>query len=424
MFDVRQINVAIELWGAAFCLVGIVGTLLFAHANERYRNLFIAIFFLEFIACTGDAIAGIFRGQPGALAWAGTHAGNLSTFLAGELLVPVITRYVCERIAEANGPTYQRWCLGVDVACFCLCMFTLSGMLYTIDVQNIYHRSELFWLFSAYVAVVNGVNSMFVVLSRRKLHASTLHCLLFYALAPAASAIAQVAFYGLNIMAIVSVMGLVLIFMEMLSHSAAALAQAESDVAEARVAAMVSQIQPHFLFNALEAIQMLCRSNPARAEEAILFFSRYLRANLDSLRHTAPVPIERELEHTRTYLELERMADEERVSFVIDAPTTGFLVPALSVQVLAENAVKHGLERTREGGTVTVTTGENEDAWWVEVDDDGAGFVTSEAFDGTHVGISNTRARVAAMCNGTLEVWSKPNVGTTAIMRIPKGESA
>lgn len=423
MFGVRQLNIAIELWGAAFCLVGIAGTLLFAHANERYRNLFIAIFFLELIACTGDAIAGIFRGQPGALAWAGTHAGNLSTFLAGELLVPVVTRYVCERIAEADGPTYQRWCLGVDVACFCLCVFTLSGMLYTIDNQNIYHRSELFWLFSAYVAMVNGINSMFVVLSRRKLHASTLHCLLFYALAPLASAIAQVAFYGLNIMAIVSVMGLVLIFMEMLSHSATALAQAQSDVAEARVAAMVSQIQPHFLFNALEAIQVLCKRDPARAEEAVLFFSRYLRANLDSLRHAAPVPIERELEHTRTYLELERMADEERVSFVIDAPTTGFLVPALSVQVLAENAVKHGLERTRDGGIVTVTTGEDNDSWWVEINDDGAGFTTTDAFDETHVGINNTRARIAAMCNGTLEVWSKPAMGTTAIMRIPKGRS-
>lgn len=424
MFDVRQLNVAIELWGAAFCLVGIVGTSLFAHASARYRNLFITIFLLEFIACTGDAIAGIFRGQPGTLAWAGTHLGNLSTFLAGELLVPVVTRYVCERIAEANGPTYQRWCLGVDAACFCLCLFTLGGMFYTIDAQNTYHRSELFWLFSAYVAVVDGVNSIFVVLSRRKLHAPTLYCLLFYALAPFAAAIAQATFYGLNIMAIVSIMGLVLIFLEMLSHTATTLAKAKSDVAESRVAAMVSQIQPHFLFNALEAIQVLCKRDPARAEEAIVFFSRYLRANLDSLRHTAPVPIERELEHTRTYLELERMADEDRVSFVIDAPTTGFLVPALSVQVLAENAVKHGLERTRDGGTVTVITGEDQDAWWVEVDDDGAGFIVTDGHDETHVGINNTRARVAAMCNGTLEVWSKPTIGTTAIMRIPKGASA
>lgn len=424
MFDVRQLNVAIELWGAAFSLVGIVGTSLFAHANARYRNLFIAIFFLELVACVGDAVAGVFRGQPGTFAWVGTHVGNLSTFLAGELLLPVVTRYICERIAEAGGSVHRIWCLVVDAVCFCLCVFTLSGMFYVIDANNLYHRSNPYWMTSAYVVVVNGVNAILVIFSRRKLQATTLHCLLFYTLVPLVASVIQAAAYGLSLIAIVSIMGSVLIFLEMLAHSAAALARAESDVAEARIAAMVSQIQPHFLFNVLGAIQVLCRSNPARAEEAVLFFSRYLRANLDSLRHAAPVPIERELEHTRTYLELERMADEDRVAFVIDAPTTGFLVPALSVQVLAENAVKHGLERTRDGGTVTVMTGEDQDAWWVEVDDDGAGFVAADGLDETHVGINNTRARVAAMCNGTLEVWSKPTIGTTAIMRIPKGESA
>ena len=137
--------------------------------------------------------------------------------------------------------------------------------------------------------------------------------------------------------------------------------------------------------------------------------------------------IEAELEHLRTYLELERMSDEERVRYELDIQATGFNVPTLSVQTLVENAVKHGLGGRERGGKVTVRTRERQGEYTVAVIDNGVGF-DPEAIPASagheQVGLANTRARLAAMCNATLEIVSNPGVGTSVIMHIPKSMKA
>ena len=224
------------------------------------------------------------------------------------------------------------------------------------------------------------------------------------------------------------VLGVVVLFFELQQHasrvlveSAEELAAARAEASEGRIAVMVAQMQPHFLFNTLDTIYGLTQEDPGAAGRAIASFSRYLRANLASLGKAEPVPVGQEMEHVRTYLELERASDPGRVAYEFDVQATGFRVPALSVQTLAENAVRHGLEGKAEGGTVTVRTRELPDEFTVEVADDGIGFdVAAADGDGAHVGIANTRSRLAAMCGGTLEVASEPGAGTVAVMHIPR----
>lgn len=363
-----------------------------------------------------------------------THVGNHMTFFGGFLLVAILTSYLVIRIHIAGGPNYHMWSRVAQVSSMAMCVFSLMGAFFHIDSNNIYHRSELYWASNAYVIFLEAVAVVLVLKNRKLFNVFALFCMLFYTLAPIVSALAQIFVYGINYNAITSTIGLALLFLEMQASSAEAfaeqaqaLAQSEVELSENRVAAMVSQIQPHFLFNTLDTIYGLCDEDVDLAKEAIASFSRYLRTNLDSLRRTVPVPVMVEIEHVRTYLELERMSDKNRLHYILDIQATDFQVPALSVQTIVENAVKHGLGGREQGGTVVVRTYETDTEYQVVIEDDGIGFQTehaaSTAKTGVHVGIENSRLRLDAMCNGTLSIVSEPGKGTTATVRIPKRET-
>ena len=429
MPEIRDLNISIELWSVAFCAVCIVCCLMLVRVRSRQRTLIVTGLALELLAAGCDALAGIFRGQEGQLAWAATHVGNAASFVACFFLLATLTSYLCLRIADAGGPDSRRWKTAVWVLAAVMSALTLVGAHFYIDGANVYHRGAGYWMIPAYVIAVNGVNAVLALWSRRQLGGTALVCILFYTLAPVAAAVAQALFYGIDLVIVTAVLGFVVIFLEMQSHTYRALverteelAASRVEVSEGRIAVMVAQMQPHFLFNTLDTIYGLTQEDADAAGDAIASFSRYLRANLASLGKSEPVPVEDEMEHVRTYLELERASDPRRVEFELDVRAAGFKVPALSVQTLAENAVRHGLEGKMEGGTVVVRTRETPDEYIVEVSDDGIGSdaVAADADEGSHVGIVNTRSRLSAMCGGTLEIASEPGAGTTAVMHIPK----
>ena len=104
-----------------------------------------------------------------------------------------------------------------------------------------------------------------------------------------------------------------------------------------------------------------------------------------------------------------------------DVEATEFVLPALSVQPLVENAIKHGLMRLESGGTVVIRSYETPTHFCVEVKDDGMGFDPSLPLDSKkHVGLRNIRGRLKAMVNGELTIESQPSTGTRAVILIPK----
>ena len=189
---------------------------------------------------------------------------------------------------------------------------------------------------------------------------------------------------------------------------------------EKRIAIMISQIQPHFIYNTLGTIQYLCKEDPTKAAQLVQNFSMYLRGNFSELDHFTPIRFSKELEHVRCYTDIELVRFPD-MTVQYDIQTEDFVLPALSVQPLVENAIKHGLMGLEEGGTVTVTAFETEDYYCVKVTDDGVGFDGYCLQDGrTHVGIHNVRERLHGMCGGTLTVESQKGKGTTALIQIPK----
>lgn len=220
------------------------------------------------------------------------------------------------------------------------------------------------------------------------------------------------------------VIQLYLLFRETREHHKELLRYQEmqNEMLQMRVSIMVSQIQPHFLYNSLTSIAQLCEKNPSKAKKATIEFSEYLRRNMNSLKEQAPVPFESELKHLETYLSLEKMRFGDELNVEYDIETTDFLIPSLTVQPLVENAVKHGVGMKEDGGTVTIATKELDDRYEVIVSDDGVGFDTSKKpNDGrTHVGMENVRNRLKTMCNAVLNIESTVGKGTIATIIIPK----
>lgn len=193
----------------------------------------------------------------------------------------------------------------------------------------------------------------------------------------------------------------------------------ERQQTELKTALMMSQIQPHFLYNALSAIRHLCKRDPDEAYEALGYFSRYLRKNLNTMQNDL-ISFESELEHINTYLAIEQTRFGDELKIVQDIQVTDFELPPLSVQPLVENAVRHGVCSNEDGGTVTIRTARIDDTIIITVADDGQGFdLTQIPEDGEmHIGLANVRDRLQAIVQGEMIIDSTPGKGTTVTVKI------
>ena len=200
----------------------------------------------------------------------------------------------------------------------------------------------------------------------------------------------------------------------------------EEELKDNQIALAMSQIQPHFIYNSLNSIYHLCEKDVGMAQQAISDFSDYLQRSLNAVSRTTLIAFEEELKHVKTYLNLEQMRFGEDLHVEYRIETTHFMLPALSVQPLVENAVKHGICKKEDGGgTVTLIVQEYPEYFEIIVSDDGVGFApTQEADVGKHVGILNVRQRLDILSKGTLEVTSEPGKGTTSTIHIPKEDAS
>ena len=153
-------------------------------------------------------------------------------------------------------------------------------------------------------------------------------------------------------------------------------------------------------------------------------FSLYLRGNLSKLDSVEPIRFSEEIKHVEYYANIEKVRFPD-ITIEYQLEISDFLLPAISVQPLVENAIKHGLMPIESGGKVVIRSYETDTHFCVEVSDNGVGFDTSSPIDKkAHVGLYNVRERLGAIVNGGLRVESTKGVGTTATILIPKEEKA
>jgi len=196
------------------------------------------------------------------------------------------------------------------------------------------------------------------------------------------------------------------------------LQRSNAELEKQKTAIMLSQIQPHFLYNSLSSIAALCTIDPEKAKETTLNFTKYLRANLSSLSNDRNIPFEEELNHTKAYLAIEEIRFADRLHFIFDIQVSNFMIPSLTLQPIVENAVKHGICKKSGGGTVTISTRMVDGHIEITVEDDGVGFDEFQELDErqNHIGIPNVKRRLKNQANGDFKIFSTPGKGTKAII--------
>lgn len=196
----------------------------------------------------------------------------------------------------------------------------------------------------------------------------------------------------------------------------------EKELVQSQMTLMLGQIKPHFLFNTLNTIDYLCQVDVDKARLGLLFLSKFLRGNMNALGQVAVMPFEIELNLVKSYLEIEKLRFEERLTVIYDIQESTFQIPTLCLQTVVENAIKHGLQKKKDGGTVWISSFADEKAFYIRVQDDGVGFPSdalvqekSEAH-----GLSNVRMRLKTLVDATLNLQSEVGKGTVATITIPK----
>lgn len=189
---------------------------------------------------------------------------------------------------------------------------------------------------------------------------------------------------------------------------------------DARLRLLESQLEPHMLFNTLANLRVLIASDPARAQGMLDHMIDYLRATLDASR-SATHSLQAEFDRLRDYLELMaiRMGPRLRYELLLPRDLAQLRVPALLLQPLVENSIKHGLEPKVDGGHILVSAARDGDRLVLQVQDTGLG--EGGAAHGTGFGLGQVRERLAAVYGerGQVQFSAVPGSGATATVRLP-----
>ena len=181
----------------------------------------------------------------------------------------------------------------------------------------------------------------------------------------------------------------------------------QARLARAELHALKMQLQPHFLFNTLHTISNLASVDSTKAQQMIARLSELLRLSLEHVSSEA-VPVRRELDFLRTYLDIEQTRFEERLRVTVDFADEALdaEMPNMLLQPLVENAIKHGISKRAQGGAIMLVGHKEHNRLVIVVSDDGAG--TSNGTRGSGIGISNTRARLQQMYGGDFAFEVRP----------------
>lgn len=205
-------------------------------------------------------------------------------------------------------------------------------------------------------------------------------------------------------------------------------AQLREDLATASLQALRAQLNPHFLFNALNSVVTLIGRDAAAARAMLVRLSELLRATL-AAGDAQETTVAQEIALVARYLEIEqvRFADRLTVRWTLDQEANGLALPAFTLQPLVENALKHGLGRRNGVGTVEVITRRDGATLELVVRDGGPDALpSSPAVDGAGIALANMRARLERLHGSAASLALRPNAqgGTDAVLRIPARASA
>ncbi|MCH4192631.1 MAG: histidine kinase [Butyrivibrio sp.] len=346
---------------------------------------------------------------------------------AGFPMVMIYTMYIKHCVTDKS-----RYPGILEYLCYVVCVTGIMLNLISISVPLVFSCNGGFYARGPLFVTNQGLglfallcDACLLIACRDRMKRHDLIALLSYMLIPLITVIAQIFLPPEPDLSDIGItLGLLIIFMFSHVSRGKLIAQQEKELTDMHISILISQIRPHFLYNTLAVIQGMCHGKAPEAEQTTIEFAEYLRGNMDFIGDNRMIAFTQELWHTQLYLSLEQKRFGGMLRTEYDTRDKDFHIPALTLQPIVENAVKHGIMKREEGGTVTIITEREALFHVITVRDDGVGFDPAEERkdDRSHIGIANVRERLKIMCSGTLEIRSVKGQGTEAVIRIPTGE--
>ncbi len=430
MPTVRMVHIALELWGCLFCFVAGF-TLFLSRDFEKYkRQLLMYIAFGNSILLAADVLAWFFRGYPGRTGYYMVRISNFIVFLVTDIIMIFYHSYVCESLfPEVRKHKNKKFPIRayivyviMTIAVVMVIISQFTNLYYYFDDDNFYHRNTFYPMSLIFGLICGAIVMSLMIQYRKRISQKSFIALVSYIMLPILATIMLLFYYGISFLNLAMTISVLIMYIVALIEQSEMLRKKDKQMYDMKVQIMLSQIGPHFIYNTLSTIRHLCKKDQELAVKLIDEFSVYLRGNLDSLSRQDCIPFEQEIYHVKNYLAIEKTRFGDRLNIVYNIEDTDFLLPVLTIQPLAENAVKHGLIKKAEGGTLTITSRMTEDGHLVLIEDDGAGFdvnAENKENDKVHVGVENVKSRLQMMCGGRIKVESEPGKGTRISIFIP-----
>ena len=406
-----------------FILLGCVG---YKSRNLSYMRNFVWIVCMNLVMLIGECGLWIMK-----LGFKNVWLTKLFGFFSyggGTIMALFYLFCILSFVEERGAPdvSYRSaYLMRIVCGCYLVLVFLsmFNGMLFQVDAHGNLMDGPYYWIAWLIDPMILLIEILVVVHYRKNLSRLGTIVMLNFGLVSLLTTGLQSIWYPVPEL-LACTLALLLMFMLFYWEMSKNLVENERELMQSQMSLAISQIQPHFLYNTLSTIAELCRKDSAMAEEVTNRFALYLRGNLEHMGDSFPVEFSKELKHVQTYLWIEKIRFQEELQVVYDIQTEDFIIPALTVQPLVENAVKHGMMGSENVCTITIRTKCVERGYQVIIEDDGCGFDPEQVKnDGRkHIGIESVRSRLKFMVGGTLTVKSAIGKGTTVIIEIPGKE--
>ena len=406
-----------------FILLGCVG---YKSRNLSYMRNFVWIVCMNLVMLIGECGLWIMK-----LGFKNVWLTKLFGFFSyggGTIMALFYLFCILSFVEERGAPdvSYRSaYLMRIVCGCYLVLVFLsmFNGMLFQVDAHGNLTDGPYYWIAWLIDPMILLIEILVVVHYRKNLSRFGTIVMLNFGLVSLLTTGLQSIWYPVPEL-LACTLALLLMFMLFYWEMAKNLVENARELMQSQMSLAISQIQPHFLYNTLSTIAELCRKDSAMAEEVTNRFALYLRGNLEHMGDSFPVEFSKELKHVQTYLWIEKIRFQEELQVVYDTQTEDFIIPALTVQPLVENAVKHGMMGSENVCTITIRTKCVERGYQVIIEDDGCGFDPEQVKnDGRkHIGIESVRSRLKFMVGGTLTVKSAIGKGTTVIIEIPGKE--
>lgn len=411
-------NVAINSFGLIITVIIFSACLSEWIGKKTGSKYFIIMLGFVMLALVGDIAAWICEGHPEVSVI--IMISNTVASCSGQISIICFMDYLRHTLYE-NSKAASVTLNIFKVLCLVSLVYAVGnafwGYSFVVSPDGHYVHSEnviMVWIhlmFSIMSFTALILMALFATQSAREIRVSFIK----YTIFPIVGIIIDYTFHGLSLTYISMVISVLVLYTDIYL-------QRQKMIDAQRNALMLSQINPHFTYNTLSTIAAMCDTSPQLAKSLTIDFARYLRQNVYSMTSEQPISFEKELEHVECYLKIEKARFREKLNVIYSIQCKNFDIPPLTVQPIVENAIKHGITKRANGGTLKITTYSTEKSYVIDIIDDGAGFNTEELTlnQERHVGLENVESRVSRICRGTVTVKSTVDIGTRVTIEIPR----